>query len=306
MDNISKLYADVSKKFNIGTEDKVRAVLSTKEGAENFYNVLKDNGVDLGNHTDFMVGLGHENLVEETPREELPLMDYYELGLDKFTPPSKPNIDYKAIVDIKGDTPYEKDLASMVSGVESQRAYFTDPDEVVRQDMLKWAKGAEGRVDAIKDNLQDRIEYSKKNKDTLGGAKVVESERGGYINEAGHRYDTRAEAEIEQNRIDQLKSQVYRLTRMQEQLDEMRPEVEEKGKEAVWNFLKKEHGRPWYEYFSGVHTYNQTNARMMQDSEMNKMLKASQDLEEAQETLNELYRQRAEGGETHFFKNSWD
>lgn len=300
MDNISKLYADVSKKINIGTENQVRGLLSTKEGADKFYNVMtKEYGVDLGNHTDFMVGLGHENLVEKTPREELPLMDYYGLGLDKFTPPSKPNIDYKAIVDIKGDTPYERDLASMVSGVESQRAYFTDPDEVVRQDMLKWARGAEGRVGAIKDNLEDRIEYNKKNKDTLGGSKVVESERGGYINEAGHRYDTRAEAEIEQNRIDQLKSQSYRLSRMEEQLGEMKDRsgelLKESKKEDEKNFSQALGMGPYYGSMMRHESPNTTAIR-----------KAQADLDEAQETLNELYRQRAEGGETNYIQNSVD
>jgi hypothetical protein len=262
MDNISKLYADVSKKFNIGTEDKVRAVLSTKEGAENFYNVLKDNGVDLGNHTDFMVSLGHENLVEE-----------------KDAPPVGVNTEWNTDVDLATsaakDAKYQADLA---------------------QNKLEWTQkhkpfgGSKpfGRVDL---GMND---------------KVVKSDDGKWLTESGRTYDNFAEANFDQNLTDQHNSQVYRLSRMQEQLDEMKPEVEEKGKEAVRNFLKKEQGRPWYENFSGVHTYNPTNARMMQDSEMNKMLKASQDLEEAQETLNELYRQREEGGETHFFQNSLD
>lgn len=301
MDNISKLYADVSKKKYIGTENQIRDLLSTKEGADKFYNVMKKHGVDLGNHTNYMVSLGHENLVEAKPKEELPTWDYYEhdIAPAKFTPPAKPDIDYKGIVDIKGDTPQEREIAAMASEYDARRAYFTDPDDVAREDALKRLEGTEGRIAAAKDNLENTIEYSKKGKDSFGGSKVVESERGGFINETGRRYDSRAEAEIEQNRIDQMKSQVYRLSRMEEQLGEMKDRSDELLEES------KKGDEKQFSQALGMGPYYGSMMRH-ESSQTAAIRKAQADLDDAQEALNELYRQRAEGGETHFFQNSWD
>ena len=255
MDNISKLYADVSKKLYIGTEDKIRGLLSTKEGAEKFYNVMKDKGVDLGNHTDYMVGLGHENLVEE-----------------KDAPPVGVNTEWNTDVDLATsaakEAKYQADLA---------------------QNKLEWAQkqkpfGGSKPFGRVELGMND---------------KVVKSDNGQWLTESGRTYDNFAEANLDQNITDQHNSQSYRLSRMEEQLGEMKDRsgelLKESKKEDEKKFSQALGMGPYYGSMMRHESPNTTAIR-----------KAQADLDDAQEALNELYRQRAEGGETNYIKNSVD
>ena len=255
MDNISKLYADVSKKLYIGTEDKIRGLLSTKEGAEKFYNVMKDKGVDLGNHTDYMVGLGHENLVEA-----------------KDAPPVGVNTEWNTDVDLATsaakEAKYQADLAkNKLEWTQKQKPFGGSKPF--------------GRVDL---GMND---------------KVVKSDNGQWLTESGRTYDNFAEANLDQNLTDQHNSQSYRLSRMEEQLGEMKDRsgelLKESKKEDEKKFSQALGMGPYYGSMMRHESQNTTAIR-----------KAQADLDDAQEALNELYRQRAEGGETNYIKNSVD
>lgn len=255
MDNISKLYADVSKKLYIGTEDKIRGLLSTKEGADKFYNVMKDKGVDLGNHTDYMVGLGHENLVEA-----------------KDAPPVGVNTEWNADVDIAKETADESKYQAELA-----------------ENKLEWAQkqkpfGGSKPFGRVELGVND---------------KVVKSDDGRFLTESGRSYDNFAEANLDQNITDQHKSQTYRLSRMQEQLGEQQEkagELLEKSKDADSKQFSQALGMGPYYGSMMRHESSQTAA----------IRKAQADLDDAQEALNELYRQRAEGGDTNYFKNGVD